>query len=267
MSGRIALMVRGLPSIPIEDAVERLGKYYPQTLERNTFHKSSTFTGTTFPKILGETYIPEVGFKNNVTGTDEPEGAFTLDKRKDLRKLGDDFEAFVEDRPSIYYAGPTSNSRAKLYRRIGFKDLLQGGQILDARRIAQDDLPYTQSLDPKLLGQLASQLPVNAGSNPANAFIKMEDGTIRSLDRFNPSVLTSAIKGSIPLESIDAKLRESNGMQIIQQRQQANQLKSQQNQYRLKQQEKDLYYKRLRLPEYRIPYQESQGLIPRITLN
>lgn len=186
MSGRIALMVRGLPSIPIEDAVERFSKYYTKP-QNKVFHSSESF-----PKA--ESVFGEISFVGK-DGTTQGGTGLTKEAIRDLRKLKEDFEGFVVENPSIYTNYPTSRSRRNLYSRMGFEgsDL----QALDARRITSQDLPYTQVLDPNIL-------PTNTvealGIQPRQGFIKTQDGTVRSLQRFAPS-LNNLFSGKVPKES------------------------------------------------------------------
>ena len=65
MTNRIALKVRGLPSIPIDDAIERFGKYYPKPVEQEEiFHISPSFIGAINPQGLTNWAQGAVTFKN-----------------------------------------------------------------------------------------------------------------------------------------------------------------------------------------------------------
>ena len=142
MSGRIALMVRGLPSIGIDEAVERFGKYYPEA-NSNIFHESPSFQGLSSSN--------SISFVNAKTGDYSGGQGLTQDSRRDLRKLREDFESYTQANPAIYTNSPTSDSRAKLYRRVGFLDTGNRNQVIDTRRIASQDLPYVQAIDASIL--------------------------------------------------------------------------------------------------------------------
>ena len=92
MSGRIALMVRGLPSIGIDEAVERFGKYYPQP-QSGVFHESPSFTGITNAN--------SISFINAKTNSYDGGQGLTQDSRRDLRKLREDFESYTQDKPAV----------------------------------------------------------------------------------------------------------------------------------------------------------------------
>lgn len=146
MSNRIALMVRGLPSVPIEDAVERFGKYYAPPKE-GVFHSSESFPkGYSSPSGTITFVDKQGGYQGG--------GGLTKSAMRDLRQLQADFEAFTSENPSIYNANPTTKSRAKLYSRaIGAKNLPDGWglQAIDTRRIAEADFPYVQAIDVSVL--------------------------------------------------------------------------------------------------------------------
>lgn len=137
MSGRIALMVRGLPSIGIDEAVERFGKYYPEP-RTGIFHQS--------PSFVGRVENNSVMFTDSKGGV---QGGTGLNAQviSDLRKLQADFNDYTSRYPDIYTNTPTTESRAKLYRRIGFRDVPDGGQAIDKRIVLPEDLPYIQALD------------------------------------------------------------------------------------------------------------------------
>lgn len=142
MSGRIALMVRGLPSIGIDEAVERFGKYYPQP-KSDVFHESPSFIGTIQSN--------NVAFRNAVTNNYDGGQGLNRQNISDLRQLQKDFKDYTNSNPDIYTNSPTSESRAKLYRRVGFLDIGNKNQVIDTRRIASQDLPYVQAIDASIL--------------------------------------------------------------------------------------------------------------------
>ena len=193
MTGRIALMVRGLPPIPLENVSQRLGKYYKiggdDIVQPKEFHNSKSFKS-------GYDYGGEIAFTNKDGGM---EGGGGLNKQvmEDLRKLQTDFEKHIESNPNIYTNKPTSPSRAKLYRRaLGFQG--EEFQALDARRIAQEDLPYTQALDPKVLDP---NISLALGNPKQQAFVRMPDGTIRSLDRFDRRGVKTLLRDDVEMSS------------------------------------------------------------------
>lgn len=137
MSSRIALMVRGLPPIGIDEAIERFGKYYPEP-RFGVWHESPSFTGRVENNSVMFT---------DSQGSLKGGGGLNAQVMADLRKLQSDFNNYTSQYPNIYTNSPTSESRAKLYRRIGFKDVPNGGQAIDRRIILPEDLPYVQALD------------------------------------------------------------------------------------------------------------------------
>lgn len=178
MSGRIALMVRGLPSIGIDEAVERFGKYYPQPIS-GVFHQS--------PSFVGQINDNNVSFFDTKTKGYSGGQGLTKQSISDLRKLKQDFENYVQSNPQIYTNEPTSESRAKLYRRVGFQDLPNGVQVLDARRIASEDLAYVQAIDAAINSKGSKQpslSPLFLSSN----------GVVISSSRIRPEVIESALK-------------------------------------------------------------------------
>ena len=166
MPGRIALMVRGLPSIGIDEAVGRFGKYYTLP-KRGVFHSSASFP---------EGYSSSRG---TITFTDKQggyEGGNGLTKQAmgDLRQLLADFKNFTSENPSIYNAQPTSKSRAKLYSRaVGAKNLPNDWsyQVIDTRRIAEQDLPYTKAIDKAILPDKEAEILV---PNQLTAFLNVD---------------------------------------------------------------------------------------------
>lgn len=198
MSGRIALMVRGLPSIPIDEAVERFGKYYPSS-RTEVFHKSPSFLG----KVTGNS----VSFTNASTGTYEGGQGINKQTMGDLRKLQEDFNKYITENPGIYTNSPTSASRARLYKRVGFNsNSLTGTQALDARRIADEDLPYVKALD-SAIHQGATKNALNINATPA--FLKSGD-KVSSMSRINTDLILSALRGgnvnNILTEAVDYAL-------------------------------------------------------------
>ncbi len=137
MSSRIALMVKGLPPIGIDEAIERFGKYYPEP-RFGVWHESPSFTGRVENNSVMFT---------DSQGSLKGGGGLNAQVMADLRKLQSDFNNYTSQYPNIYTNSPTSESRAKLYRRIGFKDVPNGGQAIDRRIILPEDLPYVQALD------------------------------------------------------------------------------------------------------------------------
>jgi len=188
MSGRIALMVRGLPSIGIDEAVERFGKYYPEP-KSGVFHTSPSFTG-----VSKNNDISFVDAKTN-----SYEGGQGLNKQviSDLRKLRKDFEEYTSANQGIYTNSPTSESRAKLYRRIGFLDTGNRNQVIDTRRIASEDLPYVQAIDASILPNeerkvLRPNIMQSFLSNGSNVLAgsKLEYNTLPSVLRGDKPIYT-----------------------------------------------------------------------------
>lgn len=198
MSGRIALMVRGLPSIGIDEAVERFGKYYPEPKTAD-FHKSPSFTG----------YIRnnDVAFVNK-QGNFEGGQGLNRQTMSDLRQLRKDFKDYTAQNQGIYTNSPTSKSREKLYKRIGFLDYGNRNQVIDTRRIASQDLPYVQAIDTSVL---PSGIKEVLRPNTMESFIS-SGGNILAGSRIGGSVLEAAIRGGkekqmLP-EIIDASLEK-----------------------------------------------------------
>lgn len=221
MSGRIALVVKGLPPVPLEEAIKRFGQYYKRPAS-GVFHSSQSF-----PK--GESSGGIISFVN-AEGGYSGGGGLTKQSIGDLRQLQKDFLSFVEQNPSIYTNSPTSESRAKLYRRIGFKGD-QSWQVLDARRVSEKDSPYVQALDTAMLSPREREV---IGIPNTNAFFKLEDGTIRTAKRFGVFELSGLFSGKMvrpdmmlnqmnkrAMEIRDAKRSGANWEDILRERQQA----------------------------------------------
>ena len=183
MSGRIALMVRGLPSIGIDEAVERFGKYYPE-IKSGVFHTSPSFTGMNTNN--------SISFVNAKTGSYSGGQGLTKESMRDLRKLREDFENYTQANPSIYSNSPTSDSRAKLYRRVGFQqDPDSNFQVIDTRRIAEQDLPYVKSID---AGVLTPREKKVLRPNVTPSFLSTDAGVI-AMSRLSPITMWSLMGG------------------------------------------------------------------------
>lgn len=184
MSGRIALMVRGLPSIGIDEAVERLGKYYAKVpSDQKVFHTSPSFTGLSSQNAIS--------FLNNKTGDFTGGGGLNSQVITDLRQLQRDFNDYVQTNQGIYTNSPTTTSRAKLYKRVGFKDVPDGGQVLDSRRISPDDLPYVKAIDAAVMPKPFKDV-LEVGGLPV--FIKGEDGVVAA-SKINRNTILDALRG------------------------------------------------------------------------
>ena len=196
MSGRIALMVRGLPSIGIDEAVERFGKYYPEP-KSDIFHTSPSFRGMNTNN--------SISFVNAKTNSYSGGQGLTKESMRDLRKLEEDFNNYIQENPNIYTNNPTSKSRAKLYRRIGFNDLPNNEQYLDARQIKGDDLPYVKAID--TIMPFTKRFPHTA----LQPFFKYGDNVVAS-SRLNTNVVTDVIQGYSPITSLEEQLNKFNQM-------------------------------------------------------
>jgi hypothetical protein len=193
MPGRIALMVRGLPSIPINEALERFSKYYPKP-KPGVFHTSPSFTGMSSNNIIS--------FYNANTNSYSGGQGLTKESMRDLRKLQEDFNNYIQENPSIYTNNPTSKSRAKLYRRVGFKDLPNYEQYLDARRISDNDMPYVKAID--TIMPLTKRFP-NTALQP---FFKYGSNVVAS-SRLNNDVIVDVMQGYLPITSLEEQLNKS----------------------------------------------------------
>lgn len=191
MPNRIALMVRGLPSIPIDEAVERFGKYYPEP-KSAIWHRSPSFTGISSKDN-------SISFVNAKTSSYSGGQGLTLESRRDLRQLQKDFTNYIQENPGIYTNNPTSKSRAKLYRRIGFNDLPNNEQYLDARRVKSEDLPYVKSIDTII--PFTKRFP-NTASQP---FFKQGDNVVAS-SRLNSDFVVDVMQGYSPVDSLAEQL-------------------------------------------------------------
>lgn len=170
----INVLFRGRKALPLEEVRDRFSQYYPQEVERamgfepkkNIFHKSDSFIG--YEKDGEISFTDQFGQFKNDRGINKQIMA-------DLRKLGDEAESYMKDNPALYINTPTSDSRARLYRRSGFKDDpspffgVRGIQALDTRRIASDDIPYVASIDRAIYGDEVSRA---LGYNSLPPFIK-----------------------------------------------------------------------------------------------
>ena len=182
MSGRIALMVRGLPSIPIDEAVERFGKYYPEP-KSGIFHTSPSFTGISKGN--------SISFVNAKTG--DYSGGQGLNKQviSDLRKLQEDFNQYSLANPGIYTNSPTTGSRAKLYRRVGFQQSPDSlFQAIDTRSIADADVQYVKAIDAAIFPETKNILQKN--TLPAFFF---SNGNVLAASRLNANTLQSLFRG------------------------------------------------------------------------
>ena len=142
MSGRIALIIKGLPAIPVEDAIDRFRKYYPDPIS-GVFHQSPSFIGR-----VEQNQIFFTDWHGNTKGG----RGLNAQIMSDLRKLQSDFNEYTSKNPRIYTNTPTTESRARLYRRVGFKDIADSPeQVIDRRVVSTEDLPYIQALDGMLL--------------------------------------------------------------------------------------------------------------------
>lgn len=178
MSNRIAVLFRGLPSLPIEEMQTRFAKYYPEHKTKDVFHDSSSFIG----KVDGGSisFTDRAGSYDGGTGLNQQVMA-------DLRKMKNDADAYVNNNPAVYTNQPTSPSRAKLYKRMGFQDAYPprasgwvegyepGYQAMDTRRIATEDLPYVKALDAILQNPFANKALGNQSLAP---FIKSGDKVV-----------------------------------------------------------------------------------------
>lgn len=189
-------MVRGLPSIGIDEAVERLGKYYPEP-RSEIFHES--------PSFIGMNTNNSISFVNAKTNNYDGGQGLTKESIRDLRKLQEDFNKYIIDNPNIYTNNPTSKSRAKLYRRIGFNDLPNNKQYLDARQVKNDDLLYVKAID--TIMPFAKMFP-NTASQP---FFKYGDNVVAS-SRLNIGVVNDVIRGYSPTNSLEKELDKFNQM-------------------------------------------------------
>lgn len=184
MSGRIALMVRGLPSIGIDEAVERFSKYYPEVNNnKSVFHESPSFIGTSASNTIAFTDAKTGGYKGGQ--------GLSADAIRDLRKLQKDFNAYIESNPDIYINNPTTESRAKLYRRVGFKDVDNQLQVLDSRKINPNDLPYVQAIDK---ATLPTPMSLALGNSSLPVFFK-RGGNIVAGSRINKRSILNALMG------------------------------------------------------------------------
>jgi hypothetical protein len=171
MSGRIALIIKGLPDIPVEDAIDRFRKYYPDPVS-GVFHQS--------PSFIGRVDQNQIVFTDQQGSTKGGRG-INAQIMTDLRKLQSDFNEYTSKNPGIYTNTPTTESRAKLYRRVGFKDIADSPeQVIDRRAISTEDLPYIQALDGilqraevnKALGNTRPPEVVNAGDYDFPSLLK-----------------------------------------------------------------------------------------------
>jgi hypothetical protein len=186
MSGRIALMVRGLPSIGMDEAVERFGKYYRKPAE-GVFHSSESFPKGYSSPSGTITFVDKRG------GYQGGEG-ISKQVMRDLRQLQLDFKSFTSENPSIYNASPTTKSRAKLYSRaVGMQNtpIDWQYQVVDTRRIAEQDLPYVKAIDSVALPGRMREI-IRPDKSPL--FIKRGDNVI-SASRINRDVFIPSIRG------------------------------------------------------------------------
>lgn len=190
MSGRIALMVRGLPSISVEEALERFRKYYPKPVT-GEFHRSPSFIGNSNNNVIT--------FVNATTGSYGSGSGINLQKRTDLKKLGKDFKEYSLANPSVYINSPTTESRAKLYRRVGFTDSPDGSQFLDTRRIANEDLPYVRAIDK------TSPLTKNIPNKSLEPFFKYGDNVIAS-SRLSKDVVAKVFQSNSPSDFLSQEI-------------------------------------------------------------
>ena len=178
MSNRVAILFRGLPSLPIEEMQSRFAKYYPEHKIKDVFHNSPSFIGKLDSGSIS--FTDRAGSYDGGTGLNQQVMA-------DLRKMKADAETYVNANPNVYTNQPTSPSRAKLYKRIGFQDAYPpkasewvegyepGYQAMDTRRIATEDLPYVKALDAILQNPFANKALGNQSLAP---FIKSGDKVV-----------------------------------------------------------------------------------------
>lgn len=192
MSGRIALMVRGLPSIGIDEAVERFGKYYPE-IKSGVFHTSPSFTGMNTNN--------SISFVNAKTNSYSGGQGLTEESMRDLRKLREDFESYTQANPSVYSNTPTSDSRARLYRRVGFQqDPSSNFQAIDTRRIASEDLPYVQAIDASIMTPSIRRI---LRPNVMESFVKNGDNVLAGSRLGGGGTLENIMKGGNEKYMID----------------------------------------------------------------
>lgn len=173
------ILFRGQKPLELEELRDRLSKYYPSEvnaamglpLEKEIFHKSPNFIGSIKDNSIE--FTDSIGSYTGSTGLNK-------DVMRDLRQLGEDATRYMQDNPDIYYNFPTSKSRAKLYRRFGFKDLpsFNGeglGQVIDTRRIATQDMPYVQAVDRVVYGDPTAKV---LGWNSPPPFYKIGDNVV-----------------------------------------------------------------------------------------
>jgi len=89
MSSRIALMVKGLPPIGIDEAIERFGKYYPEP-RFGVWHESPSFTGRVENNSVMFT---------DSQGSLKGGGGLNAQVMADLRKLQSDFNNYTSQYP------------------------------------------------------------------------------------------------------------------------------------------------------------------------
>lgn len=186
MSGRIALMVRGLPSIGIDEAVERFGRYYKSPVE-GIFHSSESFPKGYSSPSGTITFVDK-------QGSYQGGGGLTKSVMRDLRQLQSDFKSFTSENPSIYNANPTTKSRAKLYSRaVGMKNLPIDWQyqVVDTRRIAEQDLPYVKAIDSVALPARMANI-IRPEKTPL--FLKRDNNVIAA-SRINRDIFIPSIRG------------------------------------------------------------------------
>lgn len=179
------ILFRGQKPLSLEELQDRFIQYYPNEMNRAmgldmediVFHQSPSFVG----KVRGSTIeftTPQGSFNS--------ESGLNLQSRKDLRQLGIDAINYMADNPDLYFNAPTTQSRARLYRRVaGFVDIPQdflNMQVKDSRRIAQQDLPYVQAIDRAIYGKDTTEALGNQALPP---FIKIGDNVLAAsrLDR------------------------------------------------------------------------------------
>ena len=206
MSNRIAVLFRGLPSLSIEEMQSRFAKYYPQHKTTDVIHSSPSFIGKIDNGSIS--FTDKSGSYQGGTGLNQQVMA-------DLRQLKNDVETYVNSNPNVYTNQPTSPSRAKLYRRVGFQDAYPpkesswvegyepGYQAMDTRRIATEDLPYVKALDAILQNPFANKALGNQSLAP---FIKSGDKVV-SMSRMSDFPLLAKGIAEYAPDAVEEALR------------------------------------------------------------
>ena len=212
MSNRTAILFRGLPSLPVEEMQQRFSKYYPSRKSQDVFHESQSFKGIVDDGSIS--FTDRAGSYSGGTGLNQQ-------VMSDLRQLKSEAESYVNTQPNVYTNQPTSPSRAKLYKRMGFQDAYPptpqswregeyepGYQALDSRRIATEDVPYVKALDAILQNPFANKALGNKSLAP---FLKHGDKVISMSRMSDFPLLAKGASEHIP-DAIEAAFNDKFAM-------------------------------------------------------